>query len=144
MAGNLRDLAKQIRAMSPQVATLASEASKTAALAIITDLANVTPVDTSQAISNWRVDINQRPVLAINPYFPGKKGTTQAESIAATIEAAKLALAAKKPGDTVWISNVLPYIGLLNDGSSSQAPAGFVERSLLIGRKVVENIRISK
>lgn len=144
MARNLRDLATDLRAISTSVSSIGNETSKTVALAVITDLANVTPVDTSQAISNWRITLNQRAVLAIPPYAHGKKGSSQAESIKATIDAAKLVLAAKKPGDTVWISNVLPYIGLLNDGSSTQAPSGFVERSVLIGRKLTENIQVFK
>lgn len=143
MAGNLRDLANQLRAISPQLAAQASEAAKGAALAIVSDLANVTPVDTSQALSNWRIGINQKVVLAIEPYQSGKAGSTQSESAQATIDAARIALAAKKPGDTIWISNPLPYIGLLNDGSSSQAPAGFVERAVLIGRKVSEQVKIT-
>lgn len=142
MARNLRDLAKDLRAISTSVSTIGNETAKTVALAVITDLANVTPVDTSQAISNWKISLNQVTVLAIPPYVQGKKGSSQAESIKATIDAAKLVLAAKKPGDTIWISNVLPYIGLLNDGTSTQAPAGFVDRAVLIGRALTANIQV--
>jgi hypothetical protein len=142
MAGNLSDLATELRAISPQLSKAVSDASKEAAIAIVTDLATVTPVDTSKALSNWRIGINQRPALAINAFNPGKQGSTQTESAQATIEAARLALATKKPGDIVWISNVLPYIDLLNKGSSTQAPAGFVERAVLIGRKMFERVNI--
>lgn len=142
MARNFRDLATDLRAIPQSISKQTSDEAVTVALAIVSDLASVTPVDTSKALSNWKVSLNQRTVLAIPPYTPGRAGSSQEESIKATIDAAKLVLAAKKPGDTIWISNVLPYIQRLNDGYSTQEPAGFVERAVLIGRKLSEQTKI--
>lgn len=142
MARTLLDLSKDIRAISKTLDSQASEAAKGAALVIVSDLAHKTPVDTSKALSNWRIGIGQKPALAIAPHTPGRKGSTQEQSAAATIAAAKAQLANKKPGQSIWISNVLPYIRRLNEGYSTQAPAGFVERAILLARKFFEKVRI--
>lgn len=140
MARTLKDLANEVRAFSDGLNEVSNQASCEVALAIVTDLAPKTPVDTSKALSNWRVGIGQKPALAIPPHSPGRHGSSQEASVAATISEAKAKLAAKKPGETIWISNVLPYIRRLNEGYSKQAPAGFVERAILIGRKIAETI----
>lgn len=140
MARTLKDLANEVRAFSDGLDEVNNQASCEVALAIVTNLAPETPVDTSKALSNWRVGIGQKSALAIPPHSPGRHGSTQEASVAATIAEAKAKLAAKKPGETIWISNVLPYIRRLNEGYSKQAPAGFVERAILIGRKIAETI----
>ncbi len=63
-------------------------------------------------------------------------------SAAETINQARAVLATKKPGQKIYITNNLPYIRRLNDGYSKQAPAGFVERAVLIGRKMRKNFKI--
>ena len=47
-----------------------------------------------------------------------------------------------KPGVPIFITHNLLYIRALNAGSSSQAPAGFVERSALIGRNIAKNAKL--
>jgi hypothetical protein len=143
MARSLKDLANELRATADDLDKAASDAACQVAIAIVTDLATKTPVDTSKALSNWRIGLGRPVALAIAPHNPGRHGSTQDASAAATIAQAKAALAAKKPGQTIWISNVLPYIRRLNDGYSRQAPAGFVERAILIGRKVSETVKIT-
>lgn len=107
------------------------------AMTIVEDLAHVTPVDESTAISNWQVQLNAPVQSAIRAYYPGSQGSTYSQSAAATIENARAELAAKKPGQPIYLSNVLRYIKRLNAGWSTQAPAGYVERSVLLGRLVV-------
>lgn len=142
MARNLLDLARELRALSSSVDKEANRIKCEVALAIVGDLAFKTPVDTSKALSNWRVSLERPGALAIPPHFPGEHGSTQKSSAQATIEAAKKTLANAKPGKPIFISNVLPYIVRLNQGYSRQAPAGFVERSILIGRKVSERAKV--
>lgn len=104
------------------------------ALAIVSDLATVTPVDTSQALSNWQVSLNTPVGNIIDAYYTGSKGSTQELSAVDTIRKAREVLSHKKPGEDIHISNLLRYIAKLNEGSSKQEPAGFVERAVLIGR----------
>ena len=77
-----------------------------------------TPVDTGRARASWtlavnRVDLSTAPVGS-----------------STTIASPEAALGPVKFGDTVYISNNLPYIVPLNNGSSTQAPEGFVQMAV--------------
>jgi len=81
-----------------------------------------TPVDTGRARASWVIGIN-RPLDS--PNFPEDREMSAAE--AQTIANRQLAtLGRLKPYETVFISNSLPYIETLEDGSSKQAPSGMV------------------
>lgn len=138
---SLLDLANRLDA---EVATIENKASSIAsecALKIVDNLAHVTPVDTSKALSNWIVTLDEPAYFSILPYSVGFKGSTQSESASQTVEQAKKVLADKKPGQKIFITNNLRYIRVLNDGSSDQTSAGFVERAELIGRKFIANVK---
>lgn len=106
---------------------------------ILNDLLSTTPVDSGKAISNWQIGLDAPPTERLDAYYPGKYGSTALICREAALEAAQAVLKAKKPGQTVYISNLLPYIRRLNDGWSEQEPAGFVERAMLLGRLFTEN-----
>lgn len=126
----MRDKAKSIPTMGNELAIKVT-------MTIVRDLSHVTPVDESTAISNWQVNLGSPVQSPIAAYYPGLKGSTYNLSASATIDAAKAELASKKPGQPIYLSNVLRYIELLNNDYSRQAPAGFVERSVLLGRLVI-------
>ncbi len=86
-------------------------------------LAITTPVDTGRARANWLPSLNTPDVRIVEP---GQKS-----SIDATLKAYKIT-------DTILISNNLPYIQKLNNGSSKQAPAGFVDAALQVGKNAVK------
>jgi hypothetical protein len=86
------------------------------ALGIDRRLVMETPVDTGQARANWLISIN-------TPRFD----TGPPMTAAAALVLAKSAISAARSGDTVYISNNLPYIAALNRGRSSQAPAGYIQ-----------------
>jgi hypothetical protein len=142
MAKGLLDLATSLEKKAKAIDEAASKLAVDTALTIVGDLAYKTPVDTSQALSNWQVSLGSPVDSKIPPYYPGEGGSTRNSSAQSTIDAAKNALKQKRPGVTIYISNVLPYIRRLNDGYSKQAPAGFVERAVLIGRKMRKNFKI--
>lgn len=102
------------------------------------DIVRATPIDTGRAKSSWNISPDQpdhttTPLLAdrVNPIggaiiekaAPGASPLTpgQAESVA-------LQQQAHMPDRvrTIFISNALPYILNLENGSSRQAPAGMV------------------
>lgn len=134
----LLQLAKRLEKTAAGLDKQASDVAVKAATAILKDLVTVTPVDTSQALSNWQIGLGEAPSGKLPPYSPGLGGSTADKSAAAAIRAGIAILQKKKPGVTIFITNNLPYIRRLNDGYSKQAPAGFVERSALIGRKIAE------
>jgi hypothetical protein len=113
---------------------------KATAIAVDQTVVIATPVDTGRARSNWRVQSGE-PNTAVRPAFvAGKDGSTLGENTNAAISEGKAIIAADRTG-TIYISNNLPYIGPLNDGSSAQAPAGFVERAVQSGLQVVSRIK---
>lgn len=68
------------------------------------------PVDTGRFQANWRIGINK-------PDLTTDESTT-------TPDGSEINVA--KWGDTIHMTNNLPYARPLEDGSSSQAPAGIV------------------
>lgn len=131
---DLADLQKRMYAKADKVASVGNEAKKHVANAIVRYLVNITPVDTSQALSNWQARDGSPVLSSIGPYVPGSAGSTQSVSAQAAMEAAAQVIALAKPGETIYLSNVLPYIKRLDQGSSSQHPGGFVHASTIVGK----------
>lgn len=142
MAKSLLDLAASLEKKARAIDEAASKLAVDTALTIVGDLAFKTPVDTSQALSNWIVTLETPSSDKIKPHFPGEGGSSQKSSAGETINQARAVLTKKKPGQKIYITNNLPYIRRLNDGYSKQTPAGFVERAVLIGRKMRKNFKI--
>ncbi len=85
-----------------------------------------------RARGNWQVGISTE-----------KEGeTNQIDSVgASTISNGRAILAGYKLGQRVIINNNVPYIVPLNSGSSTQAPAGFVEKAVAVAvRKSQEGL----
>lgn len=80
-----------------------------------------TPVDTGHARANWRPGLNAAPVVPV---------TRADKTGAGTI--ARIGVVAKqfKAGDTFFLGNNVPYIEALNNGSSPQAPKGYIQKAV--------------
>jgi len=144
--GNLLKIAKLMQTAEIAVSLRALELTKFVVLRMIEYLVAQTPVDTSKALSNWRVAVGgsgygAEPVPA---YYVGVAGSTQQASQRAAIEAAKAALKGARAGSPIAIINQVPYIGELAAGSSAQAPAGWVEGSILVGKKAAQEYNFKK
>lgn len=99
------------------------------ALVVDHELIATTPVDTGRARANWLPSLNVPDVTIIPPAEKG--GTVQrTANLERAIESYTL-------DDTILITNNLPYISELNNGTSKQAPAGFVDAALAKGKRVV-------
>lgn len=142
MANDLFKLADKLERKAKAIEEAASQTAVDVALAIVGDLAYKTPVDTSQALSNWQVSLDAPLTTFISPHYPGEFGSSQNASAQETINRAKAVLKDKKPGQKIYITNNAPYIVRLNNGHSGQQPAGFVERAVLIGRKTIKNFKV--
>lgn len=95
------------------------------AMAAMRALVMETPVDTGRAKNNWNADINAVDASTTEEANPNADGTGKINE----------ALDNYKSGDTVFISNNLPYIVRLNEGHSKQAPAGFVEAAVTLAKR---------
>lgn len=127
------EFARRIRARAQQVNWGANDVVKRAALAIDKAVVFATPVDTGRARSNWRA--------ALGGPFTSELEETSAMG---AINQAESVINARGPGETIYISNNVPYIQRLNDGWSAQAPAGFVEQAMTVGRRIVQDARLLK
>lgn len=128
----LRQLANRLNDYADNLDDLVYERIAKLTLSIVRALVNSTPVDTSQALSNWRVGGGVQGYIP--PHYPGFAGSTRGASAAAAIAAAEDAINAARGAQRLVIFNSVPYIRRLNEGSSAQAPAGFVEAAILLGK----------
>lgn len=115
----------QIPRILKSLFSVAEQIIKKVALDIVANLVKAaseggTPVDTGWARANWLVNIGT-PFLAP---IGTRESVPQAGTGVASIATYKL-------GPPVFISNNVPYITRLNEGSSQQAPRGFVQAAIL-------------
>lgn len=138
----LLQFAKEMRGTSKKLDKAASDLAAFVALEVTAELADVTPVDTSNAISNWQIGLGAPVTSEREPHYPGTKGSTEAMSEDATVIAAKVKLKNKKPGQIIYLSNNAPYIVDLDGGSSMQEPRGFVKRAVDNGKELVRRAKL--
>lgn len=142
---SLSDLAVRMRKLAKRYDSIGSEIAVKTALAIIDDVIDHTPVDKGDTVSSWSVGYGSPPEASRTAFAPGRKGSTaEANREAAKIAAHAILAAPKRPGVPIFISNASDAIVFLDGGSSSQEPAGFVARSILIGRQFVAGFRSEK
>lgn len=103
-----------------------------------------TPVDTGRARSNWLVSADEPINYSIFPYAPGAYlGIDETANAEAAIEqgiAATASLTTKN--ERVWIVNNVLYIADLNEGTSPQADAGFVELAIHDGKRFAKGLNV--
>ena len=99
-------------------------------LNFVRTVVSLTPVDTSKAVSNWRLDII--PISGdIAPHAYGNRGSTAAQSRSVAIALAEARLATRTVGETIYIINHTPYIADLEQGKSRQQPtAGWIQSQI--------------
>lgn len=120
-------MARDIRHFDIQVAKFAKKLNlavvtlqRMVALKVFTKLVQGNPVDTGRARASWTVNVN-RPNRAVKP--PKPSGTVAYPEPPFPEVQVKL-------GETIWISNSLPYIFSLEQGHSGQAPNGWIRVSV--------------
>lgn len=98
-----------------------------------------TPVDTSRARANWQAALGTAPTsyLYAKPAAP----PSAAAGASAAIQSLSTIAALYRPGVTVYVVNNAPYITDLNNGTSSQAPAGFVQIAIHVAIKSIRSVR---
>lgn len=118
-----------------------------AALAVDQTVVMATPVDTGRARSNWVVSMAEPSGQVVDPYAPLASGKdpfkiSETANANAAINQGQEVIAKVTPGQTICVTNNLPYIQRLNEGYSAQAPAMFVQQAMDAGLKAVAGARI--
>lgn len=132
---NGRDFNDRLKKLGERIRHNARETLKATAFAIDQALVTSTPVDTGRARSNWIVSLGSPTNEVVETYGPGGASTQGA------LGQARDTLAGYTDG-SVYISNNVDYIGALNDGSSAQAPAGFIELAIETGVATVKKAQL--
>lgn len=132
---DLAAFARRIRAMGARIEDNSNEVVRRTALAINQAVVLATPVDTGRARANWQVGLDESIDEPTDDTDP---------SGGETVSRNNQVIEQSAPGQDIHLSNNLPYIEALNNGSSSQAPAGFVEEAIAAGAAVVAQSRVVK
>jgi hypothetical protein len=98
-----------------------NQEARAVSLSLLTGLVRTTPVDTGRAKGNWFVSNTSS-----NRTQSDVRRLSQALSEGSSV----ISQAKVLNYPTITLSNNLPYIERLNDGSSTQAPAKFVENEI--------------
>lgn len=131
----LAELTKLCTVLPDQIVKAANQLVRDTVQTMANDLIDHTPVDTSEAESNWQASIGGPPPAPLPAIVAGTKGSTAVESAQEAKAHVARALVDKRPGEVVYLSNLAGYIEDLNAGSSSQEPAGFFERGIRVGEQ---------
>lgn len=122
LAGFERDLDRFAESLSVGTETVV----KKIALDVFAGVVRKTPVDKGRARASWVIGVERpadSPILPEDTVFSAAEAQRYAQRELA-------GLSELKPFDTVFVSNSLPYIEVLEDGSSRQAPNGMVAVTL--------------
>lgn len=142
----LRGFSKRIKAIADGVEKNSDSTVRKVVITVASAVSLATPVDTGRARANWRTNLGGPIRATREPFAKGKDGSTGAQNVAGVTAEAQQVTASYKGGSgaEVWISNNLPYIGVLNDGSSKQAPRLFVQKAIMAGARAVAGARLVK
>ena len=127
------DFLSRMRARSVQVGEGAAGRVGEVGRQVGTELVLTTPVDTGEARSNWLASKNVPKTNTVPP--------TSASAAMGAIDAVIASLSAD---DELYIANNVGHIGKLNDGSSQQAPTGFVEAAVQRAARGGGNVKVFK
>ncbi len=103
---------------------------------VTAELVEITPRDTGWAAANWIPNITTPALETAGTAEQAKDGNVsfapQQIGIADVLTSYRLS---RGP---IFVTNNVPYIRKLNDGSSMKAPAGFVQQAIIKGLQKTE------
>lgn len=131
---NQRRFDRLLRVAVEDIGITVQQAQRKIALDIFGDLVAETPIKTGRAMNNWNISVNipDRTITDVG----GTEGAIESIKQSAALQA----LSELAPFSTVYLSNSLPYIVDLNEGSSDQAPAYWVDRAIFNNLNAFEAI----
>lgn len=129
---NLSSLARRMRSLKREIADYRIRVKREVTLEMLHYLTNITPVDTSLAISNWQVRFGGDGRI-IEAHLEGEYGSTKSFSSQVANNFGELVLRELRPESVVTLYNYTPYIEQLDAGKSAQAQ-DFVKGAIMRGR----------
>ncbi len=129
---------RQVRAVVDALTRVTERVVTKIALDVVANLVETTPVDTGWARGNWVPSIGTPFIADLGSVTPTVANANAASSRQATASVS-VATGYRLRRGSVFVSNNVPYITELNDGSSAKAPAGFVQ--LAIAKAVQQDFK---
>lgn len=126
----MADEEKKFKSLSTRVLERIERNIKGVALGIHENLVETTPVDTGWAKNNW--------LPKVGGQITEPAGSPESVDTNAATSGLNEIAGWKSGKGPINITNNVPYIGRLNQGSSDQAPEGFVEKAV---QKAVNKFR---
>lgn len=139
--GDLNQFSQRMFGLSKKIEPNANLMVQDAAAAFLSEVVARTPVDSGQAVSSWKVGLNYKP-QGKRIFSPGAKGSTAGANRSAVLSSELPKIRGRKTGQTISIVNTAEYISLLNDGTSTQAPAGFIETAYIQSTRAVRRRKV--
>lgn len=151
-AHDLHHFARRAHYIAKAIETNVNEVKKDAAKEVHQLVDRYTPVDVGTARSNWIARLGHPfrfvykayaplPSKFRPPYGPNP-GRAETGNLNAAISQGKGVINRAKPGQSIYITNNLPYIARLNDGYSKQSPAGFVQTAVTVSARLIRAKRV--
>ena len=116
MGQSLKQFATSMRARAAKVPEIANKLAIAGTEAMLRGVVADTRVDTSEAVSNWMISIGSPTNVRKQPHVLGNMGSTRGPSSAKSISEGLEVLFTKRPGQTVYLSNTVDYIKIIDDG----------------------------
>lgn len=95
-----------------------------------------TRVDTGKAVSNWRVGIGQPTRSVVEPYVPGRGGSTADANRNTAIAAGMSRISSKRPGNEIFISNNVEYQEYIPGFQDA------IDNAIRAARMAIQNMRV--
>ena len=114
------DFARNLRQFGESIEKKLHRMVQNGARAALISAVRDTPDHSGLERSNWQVSLDAPATGIVSSPDP---------SGAATIQRGLSEIEQARPGQSIHITNNLPEVARLNDGSSSEAPRGFAERA---------------
>lgn len=111
------DFSDQLRKFAEKTGAKMETVVRKTILDLQTSVVNLSPVDTGRFRANWMTGIGSANKATV---------TVEDKSGAVSLARVDTALAGWAPGQTIWLTNALPYAARLEYGWSKQAPGGMV------------------
>tara|TARA_R110002096_G_scaffold434027_2_gene654501 strand:+ start:188 stop:577 length:390 start_codon:yes stop_codon:yes gene_type:complete len=121
MSASTTDFNAQVNKFIDTIPDRANDIKVKLGLQLLERIVAMTPVDSGRARGNWQVSIDE-PVANVIA-LKSKNGN-------AAISAGSQTILNTVTGQSIWISNNLPYIERLEQGWSGQAPFGMIAGAL--------------
>ena len=119
----------QIRGIVKAVEVFTEKTLRALTAELTAQLIERTPVDTGWARANWVPNIGSPFEANLEGVSATRERASQAQ-VRQGERTAQVVTTYQPQQGSIFVSNNVPYIQELNDGSSTQAPAGFVQQAI--------------